>query len=174
MNREVVTKSTEELAAVIERLIALQVSLHAVVREKLEAMRRADTEAMLSGSRRESELTSEIAAMDDQRRQVVSKLCQAVGISPAPGGNSVTLRALAGRLEPGPRERLARLADRLREEMLRLAEANRVVDLVSREMMAHFKVLFSVMMHDGEAAPTYSADGGVGPASGARVLDAVG
>jgi hypothetical protein len=63
---------------------------------------------------------------------------------------------------------------RLREEMLKLAETNRVVELVCREMLAHFKMLFSAMVQSEEDGPTYSPTGEMGPSKGTRVFDAVG
>lgn len=174
MNRHGVTKLANDLAAVIERLVDLQIDLHAVVREKLEAMRRADVQAMLAAAQREGETVSQASTLDEQRRSIVSKLSQALDLRAAVGDKDVTLRELAERLDAPARCRLDGLARRLREEMLKLAEANRVVELVCREMLAHFKAVFSAMVHGGDAAPIYSADGEVGPAAGARVLDAMG
>jgi hypothetical protein len=174
MNDGLVNKLTDELAAVVEQLADLQVSLHAIIQEKLGAMRRADTEAMLSVAGREGKMASQGAELDNRRRQVVSKLCQALGIPAGQDDGGITLRILAQRLDPAARDRLTKPADRLRDEMLKLAEANHVVELVSREMLTHFKTMFSAIMQDEDDAPTYSADGEVGPAAGARVLDAVG
>jgi phage gp29-like protein len=174
MNRDLVTKLANELATLIERLIELQVSLQAVVREKLGAMRRADTEAMLSASHREENTASSAVALDGKRLELVSKLSRAVGLSGDEAAEGVTLRMLAGRLEPALQERFLKLADRLRQEMVKLSEANQVVELVSREMLTHFKSMFSAMLQEDDAAPTYSSRGEMGPAAGARVLDAVG
>jgi len=174
MNRGDVKKLATELAEVIEQLIEMQAELHGIVCEKLEAMRRADTGAMLAASHREGEMTSQAVALDGRRRKIVTELCRAVGLPAAEGAGGVTLRALAGRLEPASRHRLLELAGRLREIMLKLAEANRVVELVCREMLVHFKTLFSAMVQKDETTPTYSSQGEVGPVAGARVLDAMG
>ncbi len=174
MNRALVTKLANELATLIERLIELQVSLQAVVSEKLGAMRRADTEAMISASHREGNTATTVVALDRERQEVVSKLSRALGMSGERATGAVSLRMLAQRLEPDPQERLLELADRLRREMLKLAESNRVVELVSREMLTYFKSVFSTMLQEDDAAPTYSSRGEVGPVAGARVLDAVG
>lgn len=174
MNHGDVMKLASELVGLIEQLIDAQVSLQALVREKLEAMRRADTEAMLATVHREGETTAEVTRLDHRRQKVVSKLARALGMPVGPTDGAVTLRALADRLDGAPRERLTALANKLREEMLKLAEANRVVELVSREMLVHFKTLFSVMVQGDDIAPTYSSQGEVGPVGGARVFDAVG
>ncbi len=174
MNRAVSMTLTDELADLLDRLVALQISLQTAVGDKLQAMRRADAGAMLAAAHDEGKLTSQVSALDERRRQIVSKLCDAIGLHT--GGNiaGVTLRILGPHLDPSQRPRIAELADRLRQAMLRLAEMNQVVELVCHEMQTHFKTLFAAMVRDDENKPTYSADGGGGPAVGARVLDAVG
>ncbi|MBK8267497.1 MAG: hypothetical protein IPK83_04010 [Planctomycetes bacterium] len=49
-----------------------------------------------------------------------------------------------------------------------------MVDLVCREMMAHFKTLFSAMTRDEEAPKTYSHRGAIESRGQVTVLDAVG
>ena len=174
MNRSVVTMLTGELTELIKQLINIQIALRAVVQEKLDAMRRSDTDAMLRAARREGDMAAEVSALDEKRGDIVSRLCTALEMPAVHDGIAVPLRALTEVLEPESARPLANLANRLREEMLKLAEANKVVELVSREMLAHFKTLFSAMVQDEDDAPTYSAAGEVGPAAGARVLDAIG
>ncbi len=174
MNQNVVTMLTGELAELIKRLINIQIALRAVVQEKLEAMRRSDTDAMLRAARREGDMAAEVTALDEKRVDVVSRLCTALEMPVVHAKRAVSLRALSELLDPASSRILANLANRLREEMLKLAEANRVVELVSREMLAYFKTLFSAMVQDEEDASTYSSAGEVGPTAGARVLDAIG
>ncbi len=174
MNRTVGRQQTDELADLLGRLIALQASMQAAVGDKLGAMRRADAGAMLAAARREGELALQVKTLDEQRQQVVASLCEAVGIHTGSNVAGVTLRMLVPHLSPPDHTRIGELADRLRQAMLRLAEMNQVAELVCREMQAHFKTMFAAMVQDDESKPTYSADGGVGPVGGARVLDAVG
>ena len=163
-----------DLAALMEQLIERQIALRAVVQEKLEGMRRCDVDCMLRASRMEGDLAAAIASLDRSRYEIVSEMCSRLGFPRKTDLRAVTLRMLAAKLDPQSGERLVRLADRLRDEMLKLAETNRVIEMVCREMMAHFKVLFAAMVEPERDAPTYSPDGEVGPAVGARVLEAVG
>ena len=174
MNQDSVAGWVDELAGVIERLIESQVALTTLLRGKLEAMRRVDVQGMLASAQTEGEIVSQVAALDGQRHQIVSRLCVALGMPAGRSGTSLSLRALLGRLAPEARRRIGPPAERLRAEMLRVAEANRVVELVCREMTAHFKMMFAALVGDGETAPTYSADGEVGPVAGARVFEAMG
>jgi len=163
----------EELAATLQEQIDLQASLHAVLREKLEAMRRVDTTAIYAAARREGEVLTAAAALDDRRKMAAGRLAAALNLR-GDDDRTPRLRVLAEALEPAARRRLGDLGEQLARAMQKVAEANRVADLVCRAMMAHFRNLFAVMTQDGEATPTYSADGAIGPAAGARVLDAVG
>lgn len=168
------TRLAEELTALIEQLADKQTVLQTAVRDKLETMRRCDVEGMLARSRREADLTTEVAALDRRRQEVVSRLCIALALPKGTNAKRVTLRALISRLDSASAQCLAKAADRLRNEMLKLAEANRVVDLVCREMMVHFKTLFAAIVQSENDPSTYSRGGEVGPTAGARVLDAVG
>ncbi len=173
-NRTAGRQQTDGLVDLLGRLIALQASMQSAVSDKLRAMRQADTGAMLAAARQEGELALQVKTLDEQRRQVVSKLCDAAGIHTGSNVAGVTLRMLMPHLSQSDRTRIAELADRLRQAMLRLAEMNQVAELVCREMQTHFKTMFAAMVQDDDSTPTYSADGGVGSVGGARVLDAVG
>lgn len=164
----------DRLAALLEELTARQESLHRVIRGKLEAMRRADVEGMIAASHREGESTNEVALLDAQRREIAAELCVEIGIPAMERGRPASLRKIAARLREADRTRIVKLADLLRERMLQVAEANRVVELVSREMLAFFKAVFTAIVKDDAAPRVYSACGEMGAAAGARVLDAVG
>jgi hypothetical protein len=171
-----ITLSVRQLAELLERLIERHDALHAALRSKLEAMRRSDVDAMLAASRREREIVAAVQAGDGQRRELVSSLYAALMPErrDRPDAREVTLRELAARVAPDQREELSRLAARLRDRMLVVGEANRAVELVCREMLAHFKSLFAAMVCDGRENNTYRGHGAPRPVAGARVLDAVG
>lgn len=168
------TKLVDRFAALLEGLAARQESLHRVICGKLEAMRRADVEGMIAASHCEGELTNEVTLLDAQRRDVAAELCTEIGIPATERGRPASLRRIAARLSEPERIRIVKSADLLRERMLQVAEANRVVELVSREMLAFFKAVFTAIVRDDSAPRVYSACGEVGTAAGARVLDAVG
>lgn len=174
MNPSILTGLVDELAGVLEQLRGAQAALHQILRGKLEAMRRVNPQSILATAKVEGELVSQVTALDEERRRIVSRLSVVLGIPAEKGDGSISLRVLLGCLDPEARRRIGAAAERLRAEMLCVAEANRVVELVCREMTAHFKMMFAALVGDGESAPTYSASGDVGPAAGARVIDAVG
>ena len=174
MSKRQIRKTTGDLASLLEQLIELQKALHEVIRGKLDAMRRCDAQAMTAAAHREGNVSAKIAALDDCRRERVGELCRALDI-PRPGRiANVTLRTLARHLDKKQGEHLNRLGETLRERMLKVAEANRVVELVTQEMLQHFRNLFSVFTQDEEGSQMYSRGGAVASGAGAKVLDAVG
>lgn len=174
MNQEPVNRSAAELTSLIEQLVGLQETLHGIIGEKLDAMRRCDTEAMMSAAQREGEIASKVSAMDERRKQTVAELCTTLGIPKPANTKYVTLRVLGARLDETSRGHLMRLGDSLREWMLKVAESNRVVEMVCREMLSHFKNVFSAFTQDDEGVQTYSRGGAVKAGMGVKVLDAVG
>lgn len=174
MSARSVEPLVRELEAVFRTLIDQHESLHDAVRGKLDAMRRADNGEMLSAAHREGEIVARIREIDEQRKTLVVRCCQASGIPKSANAGHVSLKALAGHLNPNLRARLTGLGEVLRERMLEVAEANRVVELVSREMLDHFKQLFSAFTRDEDGSQTYSAGGVLKTDSGTSVLDAVG
>ena len=174
MNPAIAAKPVDRLAELLEALAARQEALHGVIRGKLDAMRRTDVEAMIAASHREGELAGEVTLLDAQRRDVAAELCAEIGIHALERGRPASLRRIAARLADTDRTRVVKLADRLREQMLKVAEANRVVELVSREMLAFFKAIFTAIVKDDAVPRLYSACGDMGTPARARVLDAVG
>lgn len=175
MNLSAATTPVGQLEGLLERLIEKQGAISATIRAKLEAMRRLDVDGMLAAARVEQELAAAVGKLDDERRELVGTLASEMRM-PSAGGQNVSLRALAARLPQAGGERLLRLAAQLRERMLAVGEANRVVELVCREMMVHFKVLFAAMVRQDGETLTYSPvrmGGEPGRAGGARLLDAV-
>ncbi len=172
MKRDRVDTTAGRLARLIERLIASQEELLGVIHEKLEAMRRCEPQGMIAASRREGEVTATALELDEERRRVVGTLCNELGVKHGGGIGMVTLRALAKRLDSQAGAELVRLGDELRRRMVKVAEANRVVELVSREMLAHFKNMFAAFACDEQSPRTYSRGGNLETRLEARVLDA--
>lgn len=174
MTPDTLEKVTSPLHESIDRLIALQDGLHAAIRAKLEAMRRLDTRAMGEAARQEAALAAEAGRLDAVRRQQVGALCEVLGIPRPSSVDHITLSLLCRHLPADLARDLWQRGQTLRERMLSVAEANRVVELVTREMMLHFKTLFAAFVADDEAQWVYSRAGAIEAVGSTAVLDAVG
>jgi len=174
MNQKQVEQSAAELISMLRQLVELQEQLHGAIREKLAAMRRCDPDEMMAAAQREGELVAQVTAIDERRKKTVEGLCCSLDMPKAAAIEYVTLRALAARLDAKLRGPLLQMGQALRERMLKVAESNRVVEMVCREMLSHFKTLFSAFMQNEDGPQTYSSRGAADAGSGLKVLDAVG
>jgi hypothetical protein len=165
---------TSELAGILDRLRKLQERMLGELDAKLEAMRRSDVNAMTAASHAEGELAGKVASLDERRCWLVVELCKSLGVQIPPKAQNVSLRSICAKLDEKTATRLSAAGSALREIMLKVAEANRIVELVCREMLAHFKTLFSAMTRDDEAPTTYSHRGAIEARGQVTVLDAVG
>lgn len=164
------TQGADALARLLDQLIARHEALHTVIADKLEAMRRSDVPAMLEASAREAAVADEILKLDQQRAAVATDLAARMQW---PASVTVRIRALAARLEPAAAKRLIDRADVLREKMLSVARANRVVELVCKQMLRHMKAVFADLVQPDEANKTYSAGGAVDRPAGPQVFNTV-
>jgi hypothetical protein len=167
-----VEQTVEQLTGVLQELSAGHEKMLAVIKGKHEAMRKSDVQGMLATSAEEGTLSSAILATERKRLDVSLRLCGLLKIGSA--STPVTIKALAARLPTEAGQRLLSVASALRERMLKVAEANRVVELVCQRMLGHFKAIFSAMAESADAPPTYSPSGNRIKQAEAMVLDAVG
>lgn len=159
-----------ELRALLRALLRLQTELHAVLRAKLDAMKRADVDGMRAAGARVLELTDTFERLDLQRVAVVSRLAAAHGLRP---DHTLRLSELIAAYPQPLRSELAALATALRQRMLAVGDANRVIAQVSQEMVEHFRTVFEAMTQAAVPPAGYDRDGHSGPVE-ACVLDAVG
>ncbi len=162
------------LAELLERLIDMQQRMIDLIREKLQAMRAADIDAMESGAVREGQLAGDIAGLDRRRCQIVEQLCEYLELPASQRPETVSIRVLLAHLPAPHVERLGGPADRLRGRMLEAAEANRVVEMACRQLLDWYRELFRIVAADETETLTYAPNGKTGDRRGVRVLDAVG
>lgn len=158
-----------ELRAVLRALLSLQTELHAVLRAQLDAMKRADVDGMRAAAARVAELTGSFERIDMQRVALASRLARLHGLST----RGVRLSDLIAGYPQPLRSELMSLSLALRERMLAVADANRVVAMVSGAMAEHFRAVFAAMAEAAVPPASYGRDGRTGPAE-AVVLDAMG
>jgi hypothetical protein len=163
-----------QLASILEQLIALQEALCAAIERKQNMMRRADVDGILDVSQEEGALVAKVMALDRQRVDVVAKMCKALNMPAVGNPSSISISQLAARLEAAARTRLVKLAQTLRQAMLKVAQANRVVQIASQQLLDCVRNVFAIILEDDSIAPVYSRCGELNSSAGAKVLDAVG
>ncbi len=159
------------LMALLEEMLVLHDELAVVLRSKLEAMKRSNVGGMQSAAAREGHLVRKMAELDRRRVGVMAGLGSALE---AGSGKGLTISRMAEGVGTAERERLLAMSAGLQQRIRAVAELHRVITIVSAEMLAHFRSVFTVMTRAGDEAGIYTRRGRMESKGSMRVLDAVG
>lgn len=154
-------KALEELTAQYERLKAL-------AQLRLEAIRRANSEALSACIAQENEAVAAVAEIEKQRVRAVGDLATRLG---SPEGVGTSVRWIAERVEAAAAERLLERAQRLRELLLDVREQNRVASIVAERVARHMEGLWAQVAVALNHSKTYGRMGAVAP--GPQVVSAL-
>lgn len=151
--------NTTELERVLEALAQEHEGLIALAREHREALRRADSPAIVRIAGERSRTNERIVALDRERARTVEEISRALG---APGANQ-TVRALVSQIGGPSSKRLGALAERLRG----LIESARAEQSALREATAtfagHLGGMLAQVVQTCTVARTYTARGKMAP-----------
>lgn len=165
------SEAVEQLSEVLAELRQLYQQLLQVLRRRLEAMKRADSEALSSCTARERFLSQRIREADATRQNLLGDLLPRLGLPP---GRGITLGELAERLGEPHRSRLLVLAAGLREVMAEADRANRVAALAASQMLVHFRRVYEAMTAAAQQTGLYERSGPLRVQTPRRLIDAVG
>jgi len=166
-------KRLNDLVKLLDGLYGLHDELTGVIRGKIEAMKRADTEQMRCHGEREHALVEAIREREGLRRQLMDLVAKDIGL-PARSARTISLRQLAARTPHPHREALEGAGDRLRVCMARVAAANRVASETARQVVGHLRWVFA-SVRPGDSRPMgYSQAGRLVAAAETSLLDAMG
>lgn len=168
-----VERRTGELQTLLSELSDSYAHLERVLERQLEAMRRAEPAAMHALSDEAGRIASRIRERDGLRVQLMGVLGTGLGLE-AEAARRMSLRELAERLGEPQRGALLVLAERLRVQALRVDRLNRIIALVSGEMLRHMRRVYEALSEGAEKPVTYSARGHSRPAAVSRVFEMVG
>lgn len=173
MKQEVDPKRLRDLVTLLNGLHRLHEQLLALVRSKIDAMRRADIPAMQDMSEQEQALTKRVDQHEGLRRQLMDKIGEQCGL-PSRTARALSVSQLSSRLRDPERTALQQSAQQLRNIVAKVAQANRVAGAISREVLTHLQWVFaSVRPADGRPL-AYSGSGEPVAATDARILETVG
>lgn len=171
--RNQVVARSGNLVTLMGDLKKLHDEMLSVIQQKLNAMRRADTDALNSCVARERFLAERVQKQEGLRRQLVQILWKELGL-PSEQSSGLGLRDLAERLPEPRRGQLLVLGEELRELIGKIDNANKVVALVTGEMLKHFRHVHSAMARSGPSTGRYAANGQIAVERPTQVFDAVG
>lgn len=140
---------------------------------KLEAMRKADTDALQSIVAQEMVMANRGSEREGLRRQITERIAASLGIDRA-RARSMRVAELAEYLAEPRRSQLLTAATGLRATLAELSRQREVTTLVTREMLLHVGEVIAVMRSGGVRADVYSRGGRPEAVRPAHVFEAVG
>ena len=192
VSRPSIDNLARDLIRLLRDLIGLHGELAAHMREKIEAMRRAEAGQMAAVLARESALAKRIAEREGLRRQITERLAaetnaetpkvrvRSVSEGPAESrkvemaGQAVRLVDLAERLEEPKRSQLLAAAAGLRAKLAEMEELRVVTTLITQEMLKHLDAVMTAMTTADPGGEVYGRTGQKQRSGTAHVFEAVG
>lgn len=143
------------------------------MRNKLDAIKRADSDQVRSITARETTLAGRVQEREGLRRQLTDRIAEALGFEKG-AGRSLRLNALAEKLPEPRRSQLLVVAAGLREKVREIESLNRTSELVTRTMLRHLSDVMQVMTAGLGNGDVYGHTGQRQPPRAANVFEAVG
>ena len=173
MKRTIDAKLFRDLVRLFGGLHDLQDKLLQAVQSKIEAMKRADIQAMRQFAEREQALITRQQEREGFRCQLMDRIGGELGL-PGGAGRSLSISQLASRLAEPQCTVLQDAAGKVRERALKVAQTNRVAGVVAREITNHLKWVFASVRPEGDSPVGYAGDGALVTASSTKILETVG
>jgi len=173
MKSEIDPKRLKDLVTLFDGLHKLHEQLLALIRSRIDAMKRSDVAAMQSLSEQEQLLAGRVEQREGLRRQLMDKIGEQCGLS-SRAARALSVSQLAGRLDEPQRTTLQQAAQRLRGIIAKVAQANRVAGAISREVLTHLEWVFASVRPASEQPFVYSVNGQAPLANDARIFETVG
>ncbi len=160
--------------ALLENLAEHQTLLATLVeigREKMDAVRSADSQGLHRCTSREASVLERVLDFERRRKAVVARLAQTLRLrSP----DTLTLSDIANELrEPFSSSVRARMLA-LRAVAVELQHLNRVAAVVARDLHQHIRDVFTVLANANRESVVYGPQGRERMATSKNILDAVG
>jgi len=162
-----------DLVTLLSTLESLYEELGAVVRRKIEAMKRNELQIMRDLNEREHALAGKIRERDGLRRQLMDAVGAQAGW-PNGAARDIPLAQLSARLPEPHASALRSARARLAEAAARLANANRTAAEFARAIIEHLTWVFRAAGPAGAAPVTYSAGGSRTRRGETMIVDTVG
>ena len=170
-----------DLVRLLSELTGLYGELAMHMHDKLEAIKRADTDRIMSITARQITLADRVAQRNGLRRQITRRLQQELRSGPGgpaePGGlpaEAMRITDLAEHLPEPRRSQLITVAAGLKKQLSVMEQLRLTSTMVTQEMLKHLEEILSVMTAGGPGGDVYLRTGNRQASSTAHVFEAVG
>lgn len=148
----------ERLETLLREMLNEHEALLAAIRRKQQAMHEVRPEMVHEHALEEQQHTQRIAALEEQRGQLVGWITKAA--DPA-AREPLTLRSIADHADQTQRERLLEIRESLRGSMKAIKKGNEVNRRATRDLLAHVQGMLQSVEQARGAAGTYGNHGTV-------------
>lgn len=162
-----------DLARLLGDLAGLHAEMCAHAREKLAAMRKADSAGIAAITARETQLADRLAEREGLRRQITRRVAEGLGL-PRAQADKLRIADLADLIPEPRRSQLLTAATGLRQRLGEFERLQRVSALITHEMLKHLSAVMTVMCGGGPAAESYTRGGRHAQPRTSSVFEAVG
>jgi len=162
-----------DLTRLLHDLAAMHGELAAMMSEKLDAIRVADTERISAITAQEITLAARVREREGLRRQMTRKIIEELGLVEPPDAK-IRLSELAERLAEPRRSQLLSAVEGLKVVLKNMEQLRIVTTLVSREMLKHLGEILVSMTSGGLGNDVYGRTGQKQRSNVAHVFEAVG
>ncbi|MFQ5495572.1 MAG: flagellar export chaperone FlgN [Phycisphaerae bacterium] len=166
-------KLVRDLVRLFEGLQRIQQRLHQLLQEKMQAVKRADVEALRALDDRERSVVEDLHRRQGLRRQIMDAIGRLAGL-PDGNGRSLTVSQLAAHLPADQRSVLLAAAAALGRRVARVVHANRLLGAVSRELLDHLTWVFEAVRPQDDRPDGYAGNGAPARGGETRILEVVG
>jgi len=173
MIKTIEAKRLRDLLRLLDSLATMNEQLFVLIGSKIDAMKRADLHAMRECGERERDIVQQMQEREGLRRQLMDSIGEQLGFS-SRSARAMSVSQLASRLADGQRSALTDAADRVRKAVFKVAQANRVAGVVSREILQHLKWIFASVRPRDEKPAGYAGDGVMVPSRNTPMFETVG
>lgn len=173
MKRTTVSTRLGDLVRLLGSFEEIHGRLGVLLESKIDAMRRADVEAMGELEHRERTIVEQLKERDGLRRQLMDAIGVELGL-PAKAGRTLNLTQLGLRIPEPERAALIEAGDSLRNTVMRIRQMERVASMVSREVSNHLQWVLSAVRPRDEHPNVYSNDGALVRSGGPAMVELVG
>jgi len=173
----VIKREVDLLARDLIRLLGMMTELHGELamhmRNKLAAIKQADSDRIQSITAREMVLADQAAEREGLRRQITARILEGLG-QDTQAGRSISVTDLAEFFTEPRRSQLLVAAAGLREKLHEINRMRVTTSLITQEMLKHLGAVLNVMRSGPGQSDFYSRSGRREQSGPASVFEAVG
>ena len=162
-----------ELVRLLNDLSHLHDDLAGLMRTKLDAIRRADSDAIQSITSQEAVLANRLSEREGLRRDLVRNILRELG-EDSRTGRSIRMTELAERFAEPRRSQILVAATGLRARLEEIDRIRVTTAMITEVMLKHMDQILSVMTSGGATTGVYSRAGGRETSGRSNVFEAVG